>query len=58
MDLNALKVFIKTAEQRSFTDAAALLEMTQSGVSRAVSRLETALQVKLLNRTTRALSLT
>ena len=58
MDLNALKVFVKTAEQRSFTDAAALLEMTQSGVSRAVSRLETALKVKLLNRTTRSLSLT
>ncbi len=58
MDLNALKIFIKIAEQRSFTEAAALLDMTQSGVSRAVSRLEADLGVKLLNRTTRSQSLT
>lgn len=58
MDLNAVKIFVRTAELRSFTDAAAVLKMTQSGVSRAVSRLESNLGVKLMNRTTRSLSLT
>lgn len=58
MDLNALKVFVRTAEQHSFTGAAAALEMTQSGVSRAVSRLENDLGIKLLHRTTRSVTLT
>jgi len=58
MDLNAVKIFVRTAELRSFTDAASVLKMTQSGVSRAVSRLESNLGVKLMNRTTRSLSLT
>jgi len=58
MDLNAVKIFVRTAELRSFTGAAAVLKMTQSGVSRAVSRLESNLGVKLMNRTTRSLSLT
>ena len=58
MDLNAVKIFVKTSELMSFTDAAAALNMTQSGVSRAISRLESDLEVKLLNRTTRSLSLT
>lgn len=58
MDLNAVNVFVRTAELGSFTRAAAALEMTQSGVSRAVSRLESDLGVKLMNRTTRSLTLT
>ena len=49
---------MRTAELNSFTRAAAVLEMTQSGVSRAVSRLESALRIRLLNRTTRSLTLT
>ena len=58
MDLNAVKIFAKTAELSSFTKAAAAFKMTQSGVSRAVSRLEADLGVKLMNRTTRKLNLT
>jgi len=58
MDLNAVRIFVKTTELRSFTKAAAVLKMTQSGVSRAVTRLESDLGVKLMNRTTRSLSLT
>lgn len=58
MDLNAVKIFVKTSQLQSFTEAAALLNMTQSGVSRAVSRLELELGIKLMNRTTRSLSLT
>ena len=58
MDLNAVKIFVRTAELGSFTKAAATLKMTQSGVSRAVDRLESDLRSKLLYRTTRSLSLT
>ncbi len=58
MDLNAVKIFAKTAELSSFTKAATAVKMTQSGVSRAVSRLEEDLGVKLMNRTTRGLNLT
>src|ERR1700758_5706694 len=42
----------------SFVKAAALIGLTDSGVSRAVSRLETRLGVRLLDRTTRSVTLT
>ncbi len=58
MDLNAIRQFLKVAECLSFTEAAAQLGVTQSGVSRAVSRLEQQLGVRLLHRNTRRLSLT
>ena len=58
MDLNAVRMFVKTAEAKGFTPAAAALRMTQSGLSRAVSRLEADLGVLLLHRTTRSVSLT
>ncbi|ASP37380.1 LysR family transcriptional regulator [Bacterioplanes sanyensis] len=58
MDLNAIRQFLKVAECLSFTDAAAQLGVTQSGVSRAISRLEQQLGVRLLHRSTRRLSLT
>jgi LysR family transcriptional regulator, regulator for bpeEF and oprC len=41
-----------------FTRAAENLRLTPSGVSRILSRLEARLGVRLLNRTTRSLSLT
>jgi DNA-binding transcriptional LysR family regulator len=46
------------AESRSFTVAAHRLNITPAGVSKGVSRLETALAIKLLNRSTRSVSLT
>jgi DNA-binding transcriptional LysR family regulator len=58
MDLNALKIFIKVGETQSFTKAAQVLGLTQSGVSRAVARLEQDLRVTLLNRNTHSVSLT
>ncbi len=58
MDLNAVRQFIKVAECLSFTEAAVQLGLTQSGLSRAVSRLEQQLGVRLLHRNTRSLSLT
>ncbi len=58
MDLNALKLFVRVADVLSFTQAAQALGLTQSGVSRAVARLEDELRVKLINRNTHAVSLT
>lgn len=46
------------ARERSFTRAAAQLGMSQSGVSHAIRGLEERLQVRLLTRTTRSVSLT
>jgi DNA-binding transcriptional LysR family regulator len=53
-----LPVFIRVVELKSFTRAAAALNMSQSAVSQAVSRLEKRLGATLLRRTTRSLSLT
>lgn len=58
IDLNALRIFIKVGETQSFTKAAQELGLTQSGVSRAISRLELELCVTLLNRNTHTVSLT
>ncbi len=57
-DLNRLKVFVAVARAGSFSAAAKRLSMTPSGVSRAISRLEDELDVRLVQRSTRHLSLT
>ncbi|WP_369921536.1 LysR family transcriptional regulator [Marinomonas polaris] len=57
-DLNAVRQFIKVAENLSFTVAAQQLDVTQSGISRAVNRLESQLGLRLLHRNTRNLKLT
>lgn len=51
-------VFARVVELRGFSAAARQLGMTKSAVSKQVSALERLLGVKLLNRSTRALSLT
>jgi len=53
-----LEVFTRAVELGGFTRAASKLELTPSGVSRIVTRLEARLGVRLLNRTTRSISLT
>ena len=58
MDLNGVNLFIRLVEAGSFTKAADQLRMTTSGVSRALMRLEEDLGVRLVQRTTRKLSLT
>ena len=58
MDLNAVRMLVQVAEARSFTVAAGQLGISQSGLSRAIGRLESALGVRLLHRTTRNVSLT
>jgi len=58
MDLNQLLVFAKVAENQSFTKAAQELGMEKSTVSTKVSLLEKRLGTRLLNRTTRLVTLT
>jgi DNA-binding transcriptional LysR family regulator len=58
MDLNAMLVFARVVQAGSFTTAAAELGMPKSTVSRKVTELEERLKARLLNRTTRKLSLT
>ncbi|MFO1298877.1 MAG: LysR family transcriptional regulator [Burkholderiaceae bacterium] len=53
-----MSVFAEVVEAKSFSAAAARLGISKSLVSRQVSALERSLSVKLLNRTTRKLSLT
>lgn len=56
--LLAMSVFVKVVEQGSFARAAERLDMSTSAVSRHVAELETHLNARLLNRTTRRISLT
>ncbi len=56
--LHGLLAFWKVAEHRGFTAAAAALEVSPSALSQAIRHLEARLGIRLLNRTTRSLSLT
>src|SRR5580700_2228641 len=58
MDLNEMLVFARVVQTGSFTTAAAELGMPKSTVSRKVTDLEERLNARLLQRTTRKLSLT
>ncbi|HZF83752.1 MAG TPA: LysR family transcriptional regulator [Burkholderiaceae bacterium] len=57
-DLFALNVFLAVATHRSFRAAATELAITASAVSHCIKTLEQRLAVRLLNRTTRSMSLT
>ncbi|MET3899533.1 DNA-binding transcriptional LysR family regulator [Devosia sp. UYZn731] len=57
-NLNDIAVFMAVAETGSFSAGAMASGLTRSAAGKAVSRLEDRLGVRLLNRTTRALSLT
>lgn len=54
--LDDLDVFVRVVETESMSAAARLLGVPKSTVSRAVSRLEDAMRVRLLQRTSRSLS--
>lgn len=56
--LRSMAIFVKVVESGSFTEAARQIALSVSSVSVIMARLEDDLQVKLLNRTTRKLSLT
>lgn len=55
-DLSDLTIFLAVAEQKSFTRAAAILNISQSSLSQTVRRLEARLGLRLLNRTTRSVA--
>ena len=57
-DLNALIIFAKVVEAKSFSEAARRLGMPISTVSRRIAELEDQLGVRLLDRSTRSLRLT
>jgi DNA-binding transcriptional LysR family regulator len=57
-DLNALAIFAKVVEAKGFSQAARLMNMPLSTVSRRVAELEDQLGVRLLERSTRSLRLT
>jgi DNA-binding transcriptional LysR family regulator len=58
MDLAALQAFVKVVQTGSFTRAADALQTQKARLSRVVSQLERELSVRLLERSTRSLSLT
>lgn len=58
MNLSDVYIFKKVASTLSFTKAARLIGVSRSAVSKQVSRLERALGVVLINRTTRSVNLT
>ena len=58
MDLSQLRAFVKIVQARSYTRAADELQTQKGHLSRTISQLERDLGVKLLERTTRTLSLT
>ena len=58
MDLNLITTFVRVVERGSFVAAARSLRLPPSSVSRKVSRLEENIGVRLLERTTRKLTLT
>jgi DNA-binding transcriptional LysR family regulator len=56
--LQAMRVFVKVAETGSFGRAATALELSNAVITRYVALLEAHLNTRLLNRTTRSVSLT
>jgi LysR family transcriptional regulator, regulator for bpeEF and oprC len=51
--MRSAAIFVRVAESGSFSSAANTLRMSASGVSKALSRLEARLAIRLLHRTTR-----
>lgn len=56
--LQSMRVLVKVVEQGSFARAAQALDMSNAAVTRHIAELETHLNTRLLNRSTRKLSLT
>lgn len=58
MNLRRLGVFVRVVEEGSFAAAARALDLPRSAVSQAVAGLEAELGVRLLHRSTRAMTIT
>ena len=57
-NINDIAMFVAVVKAGSFTIAAKQLGLTRSAVGKSIVRLEQRLNVRLLNRTPRSLSLT
>jgi len=57
-DLNDMATFARVVEAKSFSEAARRMQVSKSRVSKAIAKLERSLGARLLNRSTRGLSLT
>jgi DNA-binding transcriptional LysR family regulator len=57
-DLTGMAVFARVVEEKSLSGAARRIGMSKSNVSKRVARLEQSLGARLLNRTTRQMSVT
>ena len=57
-DLNDMVTFARVVEANGFSEAARRMGVSKSGVSKSIAKLERALGVRLLNPSTRGLSLT
>lgn len=57
-DFKAMSVFVTVIERGSMQAAAEKLAMTPSAITQSIQKLEQQLKIKLLNRTTRKISLT
>jgi DNA-binding transcriptional LysR family regulator len=55
-ELSVLSAFLAVSDERSFTKAAKRLNVSTSGVSQAIRKLEEQIGVRLLTRTTRSVS--
>src|ERR671925_2360467 len=55
-ELSVLSAFLAVADERSFTKSAKRLNISTSGLSHAIRRLEEQIGVRLLTRTTRSVS--
>ena len=58
LDLKLLTTFREVAVRGSFSEAAAALDFTQPAVSQHISRLESALGTRVLERSARGVTLT
>lgn len=58
MDLNDMLTFARVVEAKSFSKAARRMGASKSRVSKSIAKLERSLKARLLNRSTRGLSLT
>jgi DNA-binding transcriptional LysR family regulator len=58
VNLKRLQAFVLVADQRSFSEVAAMLDMTQSGISRQIKALEEEVGIQLLHRNTSTVQLT
>ncbi len=56
--LEAMRIFVRVAEQGSFTRTAEVLQLPKASVSNAVRQLESLLGTRLLHRTTRKVQMT